>query len=141
MRICIGSDHRGYKLKKYIINAFKDIEWMDVGTDSSEKRVDYPVYAKEVCDLILSETFELGILICASGVGMSIAANRFPKIYAALCWSSEVAQSSREDDNSNILVLPADYISESEALGIIEAWIHAKFKDGHYQKRLDMIDS
>ena len=141
MKICIGSDHRGYKLKKYIINAFKDIEWMDVGSDSSEKRVDYPVYTKEVCDLILKDVFELGILICASGVGMSIAANRFPQIYAALCWSPEVAKAAREDDYANVLVLPANFVSEDEALGIIEAWLHAKFKGGHYQKRLDTIDS
>ncbi len=139
MKITIGSDHRGYDLKTKIIQKFQDIEFLDVGTNS-KGRVDYPVYADKVCQNILQKEAELGILICGSGVGVSIAANRFKKIYAGLCWNSEVAQSAREHDNINVLVLPADFVDSENAFSIIQTWLDAKFKGGVYQDRLNMID-
>lgn len=139
MKISIGSDHKGIELKSKIIQNFKDIDWLDVGTNDFN-RTDYPIYAKRVVQNIISNRSEFGILICGSGVGMSIAANRTKKIYAALCWNPQVASAARCDDMANVLVLPADYITLELAVDIIKAWLDARFKGGHYKARLDMTD-
>lgn len=138
-KIIIGADHRGFKLKQTLINHFKEYDWNDVGTDS-EQRTDYPIYAQRVCQALKKKEAQQGILICGSGIGASIAANRVPGIYAALVWSPEVARVAKEDDGANVLVLPADFVSVQMAIEIIKAWIGANFKGGHYQDRLDMID-
>ena len=139
MKITIGSDHRGYDLKEKIKKQFADITWIDVGTDSPE-RVDYPVFAKKVADNVAQKTADVGILICGSGVGMSISANRVPGIYAALCWSEAVAVAAKQDDNANVLVLPSNFVSVQEAVSIVQAWRKAEFRGGEYQNRLDLID-
>ncbi|MBU4269582.1 RpiB/LacA/LacB family sugar-phosphate isomerase [Candidatus Dependentiae bacterium] len=139
MKISIGSDHRGVELKSKIISNFLNIEWVDVGAYDLTK-TDYPIYAKKVAQNILDNNSELGILICGSGVGMSIAANRYKHIYAALCWNPEVAAAARCDDMANILALPADYISLDLAFEIVNAWLKAEFKGGRYQTRLDMTN-
>lgn len=139
MKISIGADHRGFQLKKTIIALFGDIDWVDVGTDSTE-RVDYPVYAKRVCENIKMGTSLRGIIICGSGIGACMAANRYKNIYAALCWSPEIARVGVEDDKANVLVLPADFITLEQAQAIINMWLTAHFKGGRYQARLDMID-
>ena len=140
MMISIGSDHRGFKLKSEIIKHFTNIEFLDVGTNS-EDRTDFPVYAKKVCKNIIDGKSDLGILICGSGVGISVAANRFSKIYAALCWNKEVAKMAKEDDGANVLVLPANFVTTKESFEIIKSWLDAKFKGGVYQKRLEMIEA
>jgi len=139
MKISIGADHRGYSLKNALIKHFAKLEWADVGA-FDKKRSDYPVFAQKVCQSILKKKAKRGILICGSGVGMVIAANRYPKIYATLCWNSEIARVARQDDGSNVLVLPSDFITKSQAIAIVEAWLAAPFKGGHYQERLDMVD-
>jgi len=139
MKISIGSDHRGIELKTRIIKNFRNIEWIDVGTNSKE-RTDYPIFAKKVCENILQKDADFGILICASGIGMSIAANRFKNIYAALCWAPEIAKLAKEDDNANVLVLPSDFVQGKLVYDIINEWLYAEFKKGHYQKRIDLID-
>ena len=138
-KIIIGADHRGFKLKQTLINHFKQYDWNDVGTDS-EQRTDYPIYAQRVCQALKKKEAQQGILICGSGIGASIAANRVPGIYAALVWSLEVARVAKEDDGANILVLPADFVSVQIAIEMINTWLGASFKGGHYQDRLDMID-
>lgn len=144
MNIVIGADHRGFHHKEFIKQTLvipeKSITWIDVGT-STPQRTDYPKYVQEVCKTLLCEQALYGILLCGSGVGMSIAANRYPKIYAALVWSQEVARMSREDDNANVLVLPADFVDASQSVIIIQTWLQATFKQGRYQERLNMIDS
>lgn len=140
MKIFIGSDHRGFVLKEKLKQAFPKVEWHDVGTDSDQKRVDYPVFAKRVCTALLEGKADLGILICGSGVGVSIAANRNPGIYTALAWEPAIARISREHDNANILALPADYISFDVAIDTVKAWLDAGFAGGRYQERLAMID-
>ena len=140
MKISIGADHRGFSLKQKIIEHFSLCTFLDVGAHDAQ-RSDYPVFAQKVCSNILSEQACLGILLCGSGVGMAIAANRFPGIYAALCWSSEIARLSREDDGSNVLVVPADFVTAEQTFDMIQTWLNAQFKAGIYQKRLDMIDS
>lgn len=141
--IAIGADHRGFALKKFILEqkelASHAISWIDEGTFAPE-RTDYPLYAKRVVDAILFKRADLGILLCGSGVGVAVSANRYPRIYAGVAWNETIARAAKEDDNSNVLVLPADYIENEQALNIIEAWLSATFKGGRYQERLNMID-
>jgi ribose 5-phosphate isomerase B len=139
MKISIGADHRGFALKTNIIEHGEEHEWLDVGT-YSEQRTDYPIFSRRVCEDILSGNAECGIVLCGSGVGASIAANRFRGIYAALCWSVAIARLAKEDDNANVLVLPADFVTPDLALSIIDVWLKAEFKGGIYQRRLEMID-
>lgn len=145
MIITIGSDHRGFELKSQILNKFKHskIEWLDVGCFDSS-RCDYPVFAYMVTENIIKKQAHFGILICGSGVGMSIAANRSKGIYAALCWNSKVAIAAYADDSANILVLSSDFVSIEENLSIVESminsWKNNTFKGGRYKTRLEMID-
>ncbi len=153
MMISIGADHRGFELKNLLKREFatitvdreeKKITWHDVGSFSQE-RSDYPCFARLVCDDITQNRAQFGILVCGSGVGMAIAANRNKGIYAALCWSSEIAFIARADDGMNVLVLSADYIPNEQNFDIVRAALHAwatpTFKGGHYQDRLAMIDA
>lgn len=143
MKLAIGTDHRGFEhknfLKKNLVIANQSIEWVDVGANTAE-RSDYPVYAHELCRLVREGKADLGILLCGSGVGMAIAANRFRGIYAALAWNEAVAKQSREDDNANVLVLPADFISPEQAVSMTAVWLQATFHGGRYQKRIEMLD-
>ena len=144
IKIAIGVDHRGVALKNYLLANVKkhqdqEIFWIDVGC-SDEKYCDYPSYAIEVCKRIRTGEAELGILACGTGIGMAIAANRFSGIYAALSWNEEVARLAREHDKANILVLPSDYVSHEQAVGMIHAWLSAQFLAGKYQRRIDIID-
>ncbi|MFC1841794.1 RpiB/LacA/LacB family sugar-phosphate isomerase [Candidatus Dependentiae bacterium] len=139
MKIAIGSDHRGFDQKNFIIQQIKKVAWKDVGC-FSDKRCDYPEFAHLVVKALIAKEADLGVLLCGSGIGMSIAANRFKGIYAGLCWSVEVAKAARQDDNINILVLPADFISSQQSVDIVHAWLSVTFKGGRYQDRLHQID-
>ncbi len=139
MKISIGSDHRGLELKTKIIKIFRNVSWQDVGTASKEK-TDYPIFAKKVCKDVLDGESERGVLICGSGVGMSIAANRFAKIYAALCWNVEVVEAAAQEDKANVLILPADFLDAKSAYQILNVWFNTEFRRGRYLKRLEMID-
>lgn len=143
----MGSDHRGFELKQLIRDNFvkdaeieEDIKLLDLGCYDSE-RTDYPLYTLPVCLEVLQGSAQAGILFCGTGIGMSIAANRFSHIYAGIAWNEEVARRAKEDDNVNILVLPADYLTFDSAAKIINVWLKAEFKGGRYKARLDMIDS
>lgn len=143
INIAIGTDHRGFKLKEFlisqkIIGKFA-ITWHDVGTHNCE-RTDYPLFVPPVINLIDTGQVNSGILICGSGIGMSIAANRFKKIYAGLVWNATVARLAKEDDNVNVLILPSDFITCGESLDIISAWLSASFKGEIYAHRISMID-
>ncbi len=144
MKISIGSDHRGVALKARIIQELSDITWQDVGTNSGQ-RTDYPIYAKKVVDDIKDATSDFGILICGSGVGMAVAANREKGIYAALCFSPEIARVAHQDDGVNVLALSSDYCSDEENLAIARAmiaeWAAGSFKGGRYAERLEMLDN
>lgn len=139
MKIAIGNDHRGYDLKNFIIKNMPEINWVNVGSDSFE-RTDYPIYVKKVCDLLLSKEVEFGVLVCASGAGMSIAANRFKGIYAALVWNIETAMLSKQDDNANVLIFPADFVNKNDIIEMINVWLKSQFKQGRYLERIKMID-
>lgn len=144
MKIIIGSDHRGFAIKQHILEEMHDIdltpiEWIDVGAFDKE-RSDYPKFAVDAAQRMVQKQAEFGILLCGSGIGMAIAANRFPGIRAAVAWNEEAAIMGREDDNTNVLVLPTDFVSGEQAILILRAWLRAQFKNGRYQERLDMID-
>ncbi len=146
LSIAIGADHRGYELKKFIIAKIapekiigKEIIWLDQGCDNN-LTCDYPEFTNKVCQQLLTNQADLGILICGSGIGMSIAANRYPKIYAGLVWNTELAQKAKADNNCNVLVLPADFLTPELTLEIIKIWLNTKFKAGKYQARLNNLD-
>ena len=139
--IAIGSDHGGYKLKEEIKRYLEEIgtEYKDVGTNSEEK-TDYPIYAKEVAKAILYKECEKGILVCRSGHGMAIAANKFKGIRAANLTSEEDAKFAKADDNVNVLTLGADYLKPEEAIRILRVWLGTEFKGGRYGERIKMIE-
>jgi ribose 5-phosphate isomerase B len=143
MIIAIGNDHHGFEQKKIIKEQLQrthpTIEWLDVGSFSAE-RVDYPPYGIAVAHALQKRQAQYGILLCGTGVGMAIVANRFKGIYAALTWNAELAQKSKQDDKANILVIPSDYVTNEQAVSMITAWLSAPFKGGRYQDRITMID-
>lgn len=144
LKIAIGADHRGVDHKQTIQKGVSDelqrIEWIDVGTHTKE-RVDYPIFAHDVALLIQSKKAHLGILLCGSGNGMVIAANRFKNIYAALAWNEITAARAREEDNANILSLPTDFVNPEEAVQLTIVWLNAQFLGDRYEKRIKMIDT
>lgn len=140
MIIAIGSDHRGFDLKSYLIQMFPEHEWLDVGAHDAQ-RSDYPRFAFDVCQELMEGRAERGILLCGSGIGMSIAANRVRGIYAALCWNEDVARLATEHDGANILVLPSDFVIPEQARAMVIAWLTAEFRGGRYQERLESIDN
>ena len=140
MKISIGADHKGYLLKQALLANLKQYEWLDQGTNS-EERTDYPLYAQQVCKDVVEGRADYGMLICWTGIGMAIAANRFKGIYAALCWSEEVTKLARSHDNANILVLPAGFIVADAGVNMVEIFIKTNFLGDRYQQRLCMIDT
>jgi ribose 5-phosphate isomerase B len=137
--VAIGADHRGYPVKE-ALKAFlnrQGIAVTDMGT-SSEEPVDYPQFAAAVARAVASGDCERGILVCGSGIGMSVAANKFQGIRAALCRDVNSAEMSRQHNNSNILVMAAQGGAE-QAQAITSAWIKTPFEGGRHQKRLDQI--
>lgn len=138
--IAIGSDHGGYelkeKLKKYLEE--KNIEYKDFGC-YSEERVEYPVYAEAVAKAVQNKECEKGILVCGTGFGVSIVANKFKGIRCASCWNEEVAKLLKEHNNANIIALPGRFINESQAVKILRAWLAAEFLGGRHSDRLQMI--
>lgn len=140
MKLAIGADHRGYELKQEIQKEMPQIAWHDVGTNSIE-RTDYPIFAHAVVRELLNGTVSGGVLLCGTGVGMAIAANRHPGIYAALACSIDIAVRAKEEDYANILVLPADYVTVAQAVEMIKAWLKAQHKEGRYKERIIAIDN
>jgi len=147
MFISIASDHAGFELKKTIIQYLKEREYeiKDWGTNSSES-VDYPDYATKVTLDVIQEKHEVttktvGILICGTGNGMAISANRTKKIRCALCWNVEIAKLARQHNDANVIALPARFISEQEAIAIVDAFLITEFDGQRHQRRINKIDS
>lgn len=139
--IAIGADHGGYKLKEEIKRYFeeKEIEYKDYGT-YDEQRTDYPIYAKKVAEAINNKECDCGILICRSGYGMTVVANKFKGIRAAAILNEESAKYAKADDDINVITLGGDYLSTNQAICIIRNWLGTEFKGGRYEDRLKMID-
>jgi len=144
MKIYIGADHAGYELKnqlkEHLIHAGHEVE--DVGAKTLDEDDDYPRFAYALAAKILGgDDDDRGVLICGSGQGMSMAANRVNGVRAALAWNAESAKAARADDNANVLVLPARFIVESDAAAMVDAWLATKFKSNpKYLRRLDELE-
>jgi ribose 5-phosphate isomerase B len=142
MKIAIGSDHAGYPLKKEIVKHLeaKGIEYNDFGT-YTEQSCDYPDFALKVAEEVSSENYNLGILVCGTGIGISIAANKVPGIRAALCSDTFSAHACREHNNANILALGQRVVGVGLALDIVDAFLNAKFEGDRHQRRIDKISA
>lgn len=140
MRIAIGSDHVGYELKPDIITYLLDTGHYveDFGTYTNE-RVDYPDYSKKVAEAVLRDDFDCGILICGTGVGISIAANKIDGIRAVVCSEPYSAKLSKEHNNTNILAFGSRVVGKELAKMIVDEWLNASFEDGRHSKRVDKI--
>ncbi len=138
MRIGIGADHRGFKLKEKLKESFPKIKFIDFGTNDCEP-VDYPDYAFPVVEAIQKKKIQRGVLICGSGLGMSISANKGKGIRACLCLNKEMAKMARNHNNANILVLAANFTSEKEAIEILKTFLREKFEGGRHKRRIDKI--
>ena len=140
MRISIGNDHAGVEYKNYIKEYLltKDIEVNNYGTDSLDS-VDYPDFAHPVSNDVNEKKSELGILICGSGNGVCMTANKYINVRAALCWNKELALLSKSHNNANIVCIPARFIEKKEALEIIKTFISEEFEGGRHERRVNKI--
>lgn len=141
MIISIASDHGGFELKETLIEHLikKGIKINDIGTKAGDVSVDYPDYAKLLAKTILDNPGQRGILICGTGIGMSIAANRIPGIRAALCHDVYTAEMSRMHNDANVLVLGGRILSKEQGLAIVYKWLNTEFEGGRHATRLDKI--
>lgn len=138
MRTAIASDHAGYALKEQIKTMFADIDWIDLGTDD-EASVDYPDYGFAVGEAITNGSVTRAIVICGTGVGISIAANRFARVRAALCTDATMARLSREHNDANVLALGSRIIGIEVARECVSAFFHTAFTATRHKKRVDML--
>ncbi len=140
MKIAIGADHAGFPLKEKIRQRLQQqgIAVDDQGTNSTDS-VDYPDYARKVGEEVAHHQADLGILVCGSGIGMAMAANKVPGVRAANVTSEQEAQLSREHNDANVLALGARILDDSQALAIVDTWLKASFQGGRHQRRVDKI--
>ena len=139
-KILIASDHAGYKLKKILIQELQgEIKFDDLGP-FSEDSVDYPDYARKLSKKIDLKKDLLGVLICGSGIGMSMVANRFKNVRAALCMNNKMSILARQHNNANILVLGSRLISEQEAIKCLLVFLKTNYEGGRHQARLDKFN-
>ena len=141
MKIYIGADHRGYAVKKKIIAVVEKlgIPLEDVGSFDPEKNCDYPLIARKVAQAVAESRNRRGILVCMSGIGHAIAANKVRGAYAALCYNVEAAELSRRHNNANILVLGSKFIVPKEIPKIVQRWLNTPFEGGRHQNRVQKI--
>lgn len=142
MKIGVGNDHVALELKKEIISYLKELghEALNFGTDSP-KSADYPVYGKAVAQAITNGEVDCGILICGTGVGISLAANKVPGVRAVVCSEPYTAKLSKEHNNTNILAFGARVVGSELAKMIVREWLMAEFEGGRHQKRIDMLEA
>lgn len=142
MKIIIGSDHAGFELKEHLSSFLREnnIEVIDLGV-TDDNPVDYPDIGRAVAEKISAQEYERGILICGTGIGMSIVANRFPGVRAALCHDLYTARLSREHNDANLLVLGGRVLGKGLAKEILQVWLTSKFQGGPHQRRIAKIES
>lgn len=138
MKIGIASDHGGFVLKEAIKRHFKEIEFDDAGT-FSEESCDYPDCISKVCSRIQGGQLEYAIVICGTGIGASMAANKMAGIRAALCCNEYMAEMAKRHNNANVLALGARVLGEELAFKIIDRWLNTSFEGGRHQRRIDKI--
>jgi ribose 5-phosphate isomerase B len=139
-QLIIGSDHAGFELKEGVKSLLErlNIEVTDVGTNNAET-VDYPDYGCRVAERVSSGEFPAGILLCGAGVGMTIVANKFPRVRAALCLDEYTAEMSRRHNDANVLILAGRRTDASMMEKIVQRWLSTEFEGGRHQRRLDKI--
>ena len=140
MKIALAADHAGFEEKEKLKSelASLGVEYTDMGTDS-EASVDYPDFARKVAEAVAKGDYERGILLCGSGAGMAIAANKVPGIRSAVAWNEEIARLSREHNNTNVLALAARFTADYEIKNIVKAWLDAEFDAGRHERRIEKI--
>ena len=139
-KIYISSDHAGYNLKENIKRKFKKkYIFLDLGTNNSKISVNYPDFAHRLCKKVSNDAKNIGILVCGSGMGMSMAANKHKKIRAAVCYSVKNTKLSRLHNNANIITLGSRLTKKDTAFKCIEAFINTKFEGGRHKKRVEKI--
>lgn len=142
MKIGLASDHGGFELKETIKNFLneKGIEIVDYGTSNGNESVDYPDYAKKAVLGILKNEVDKAIIMCGTGIGISISANKFPGIRAALCWDSYTAKMSRLHNDANILAMGGRIIGPELAKEIVDTWLSYEFEGGRHKRRIDKLE-
>ncbi len=140
LKIAIGSDHAGYPLKSKIVDWLKEngTAFKDFGTNS-EDSVDYPDFAHVVAQSVEEGSFDCGILVCGSGIGVDMAANKHKGIRSALCWNKEVGKLAKQHNNANVICLPGRFIDLNTAKDILNAYFEAEFEGGRHQDRVNKI--
>ena len=139
MKIAIASDHGGFELKESLKKHYQNLNFIDLGTNSTES-VDYPDIAKSLTKEIIRGEADIGILICGTGVGISIAANRHKGIRAALVYSQEVARLVKQHNNANVLVFGGRTMPVDDVIKYIDTFLQTEYEGGRHQKRLDKLD-
>lgn len=139
-KIALAADHAGYEEKEKIKKTLDElgVEYVDMGTASTDS-VDYPDYARKVGEAVSHGDFEQGLLVCGSGTGMAIAANKIKGVRAAVAWSPDIARLAREHNDANVLALPARFMSDDEATKVLRAWFDASFEGGRHARRVEKI--
>ena len=138
--IFIASDHAGFNLKKVIINKYsKKFNFIDLGTNNSHVSVNYPEYAHKLCLKVAKKKSNIGILVCGSGMGMAMSANKHKKIRAALCYSIKIAKLSRLHNDANVITLGSRLTNKKTAFNCLNAFLNTKFEGGRHKKRVKKI--
>jgi ribose 5-phosphate isomerase B len=140
IKIAIGSDHAGFELKQIIVEhlSSRNLDLIDCGTNNLDS-VDYPDFAKRVADEVSNKDLVMGILVCGSGQGMAMTANRYKDVRAAICHNSDVAKVTREHNDANILCLGSRFIEEAEALKCVDVFLSTDFEGERHLKRINKI--
>jgi ribose 5-phosphate isomerase B len=140
MKVVLASDHRGYQLKASLRTLLAEIgiESIDVGTFSTDS-TDYPDFGRLAAEKVSRGECDRGIVICGSGIGMSIVANKFPRVRAALCHDAYTARMSRQHNDSNVLALGADLVNEQAAREIVKVWLYTEFEGGRHLRRVEKV--
>jgi ribose 5-phosphate isomerase B len=142
MKIAIGNDHAGTTYKEKVVQYLegKGIEVINYGTDSEES-VDYPDFVHPVAKDVSNHIVDFGIIICGSGNGANMTANKHQAIRSALCWTSEIAELARSHNNANILSVPARFVSVHQTIDMVDTFLNTKFEGGRHQERINKIPS
>lgn len=139
MHIFVGSDHGGFALKELVLRAFPDAQ--DLGAHELDPEDDYPQYAHAVAEKVAADPDVRGILLCRSGSGMLMAANRHAGVRAFLAWNADIVQEARHDNDANIMVVAADFETEADVLPLIDAFLHTSFSgDARHVRRIAALD-
>lgn len=140
-RIPIASDHAGFEMKERLRAELTELGYdvQDIGTHSTAS-TDYPDYGHPLAEEVSSGEVERGVLLCGTGLGMSYVANRYPGVRAAVAWTPEIAALARKHNDANVLVVPARFVSDEDAIAILRTWLGTPFEGGRHEKRVDKIE-